>query len=816
MTKPREPSDSSAAIVADIERHARYSLGRRSSELSLQDLFIAVALSVRDRLVDGLLETDERHRQHDPKVVNYLSIEYLIGRSLGANLDSLGLRAAYREALHGLGANLEQVERAEADAGLGNGGLGRLAACFLDSLATLGLPAWGYGINYEYGLFKQELDDGEQREKPDNWLARSSPWQIERPDEACMIPVYGRVEHAIDRSGEYNPMWLDWQILVGIPHDMLVAGQGGRTVQRLRLYSARSSQSFDMQIFNTGDYLKAVERKIASESVSKVLYPSDAGNAGKELRLLQEYFLVACSLRDIVRRHERSHSGFADLAHRVAIQLNDTHPALAVVELMRILVDEKALAWNDAWEITQQTLAYTNHTLAAEALERWPVALFERLLPRHLQLIHEINRRLLQQVSAQFPGDTARLGRMSLVDESSYPELRMGHLAIAGSHSVNGVSLIHSKLVQTELAPDFHALWPERFRNVTNGVSQRRWLLDANPALAELISSRIGRGWLTNLEELRALDPLAADAGFQRELLDVKLANKTRLARFIGETLRIGVDPTSLFDVHVKRFHAYKRQLLKVLHIVHDYLDLIDGGAPPAQPRTYIFAGKAAPGYQRAKQVIKLVNNVARVINADRRAHDHLRVVFVPDYGVSLAELIIPAADVGEQISTAGTEASGTSNMKLALNGALNVCTEDGANIELLHRVGADNLFVFGLGVARCRELRSTGSYRPTDYRDADPRVRRLIECFGSDLFAPGRPGFFEWVTETLLDPRDEHLHLADLGPYLAVQQRVSVAFGAPAEWARRAIHNVARSGWFSSDRAVLEYAREIWQVRAL
>ncbi|HTV25984.1 MAG TPA: glycogen/starch/alpha-glucan phosphorylase, partial [Polyangiaceae bacterium] len=698
---------------------------------------------------------------------------------------------------------------------LGNGGLGRLAACFLESLATLDMPAWGYGINYEYGLFKQEVQDGYQRERPDNWLAHASPWQIERYDEACAVPVYGRVEHGVDRTGNYNPMWLDWQVLIGVPHDMLIPGYGGRSVQRLRLYTARSSHSFDMQIFNSGDYLKAVERQIASESVSKVLYPSDAGPSGKELRLLQEYFLVACSLRDIIRRFERDHSNFQDLPSRMAVQLNDTHPALAIVELMRILVDEKALGWTDAWDITRATFGYTNHTLAAEALERWPVALVERLLPRHLQLIYEINRRLLSQVGAQRPGDPERLARMSLIEESTFPEVRMSHLAMAGSHAINGVSRVHSELMKASFAQDYHDTNPAAFTHVTNGISQRRWLLHANPELSALVTRRIGPGWITQLGALQELEPLAEDAAFREEFARVKLANKQRLARYIHDGSRLAIDPESIFDVHIKRFHLYKRQLLKVLHIVHDYLGLIDGGPAPALPRTYIFSGKAAPGYQRAKQVIKLVNDVARVINADRRAHDHLRVVFLPDYRVSLAELIIPAAEVGEQLSTAGTEASGTSNMKLALNGAIGVCTADGANLELADEVGADNLFMFGASVEQVQALRRDG-YRPADHRDADPGIRRLLEALDSDLFSPGQRGFHDWVVQMLLDPRDEHVHLADLQSYLDAQHRVAAAYADPVGWARRSILNVARSGRFSSDRAVSEYAREIWKIRSM
>jgi starch phosphorylase len=500
----------------------------------------------------------------------------------------------------------------------------------------------------------------------------------------------------------------------------------------------------------------------------------------------------------------------------VAVQLNDTHPALAIVELMRILVDEKALGWTEAWEICRATFGYTNHTLAAEALERWSVALVERLLPRHLQIIYEINRRLLVQLNARGPADPARLARTSLIEESSFPELRMSHLAIAGSHAINGVSRLHSRLLQSEVAADFQDLFPQAFTNVTNGVSPRRWLLGANPALAALITRRLGHeAWLTNLDALRGLEALADDAAFQQEFCEIKHANKRRLAHFIRNSMRLAVDAESIFDVHAKRFHAYKRQLLKILHIVHDYLALIDGGPPPALPRTYIFAGKAAPGYQRAKQIIKLVNDVARVINADRRAHDHLRVVFLPDYRVSLAERIIPAADLGEQISTAGTEASGTSNMKLALNGAIGICTADGANLELLEEVGTDNLFMFGSTHEQVQALRRQG-YRPGDYRDADPSVRRLLDALGSDLFSPGQRGMHDWVVQTLLDSRDEHVHLADLPSYLEVQRTATAAYADRPGWARRSILNVARSGRFSSDRAVAEYARDIWHIQPM
>jgi len=812
----KKPADATTESVSDIQEsicgHAKYSLGKAWPELSGREQFDAVALSLRDRMVDGMLYTEERYSQADPKRLYYLSIEFLIGQSLGNNLRNLGIRELYRQALSNLGGNLDELEDSEPDAALGNGGLGRLAACLLDSLATLGMPGYGYGINYEYGLFKQEIDNGYQREKPDNWLAQSSPWQIARPDEACMVPVGGRIEHGLDRTGGYNPMWMDWKVLMGIPYDMLIPGYGGRTVHFVRLYSARSSHDFDMQIFNDGDYFKAVEQKMSSETVSKVLYPSDAQIAGRELRLVQEYFLVACALRDIVRRFERTHDTFGEFAAKTAIQLNDTHPALAVAELMRLLVDEKGLPWEDAWETTRSTLSYTNHTLAPEALEKWPVPLLESTLPRHLQIIYEINRRFLQQAT-EVHSDLARLARMSLIEESNPKQVRMVNLAIVGSHSVNGVSKIHSGLLGTALVPDFSQLWPERFNNKTNGVTQRRWLLKANPLLADLINSTIGNGWITNLEQLRELEPYSNDAAFQVGFRQVKRANKERLAAIIEDSVRLKVDPDSLFDVQVKRIHAYKRQLLNAMHIVHEYLLLVEDGQTPAVPRTYILAGKAAPGYWLAKQVIKCFHSLARVINADRRAHGWIKIAFLPDYRVSLAEKIIPAADLSEQISTAGTEASGTSNMKLALNGAVTIGTFDGANIEILDEVGQENIFIFGLRAAEIQAMRERKSYSPRGFYDHDPRLKRVADAFASGLFCRDEPGLFDWIFRTILDPGDDHFHLADLASYLGAHEKVAQAFRTQDAWLRMSILNVARVGKFSSDRTVMDYAREIWDL---
>jgi len=626
--------------------------------------------------------------------------------------------------------------------------------------------------------------------------------------------VGGRLEHAADRESKYNPMWLDWRVLIGVPYDMPIVGYGGRTVNYLRLYSAVSSADFDMQIFNRGDYIKAVEQKISSETVSKVLYPSDTDEAGKELRLVQEYFLVACAVRDIVRRYQRTHINFDLFPSQVAIQLNDTHPALTVAELMRILVDENDLEWEKAWGITQATLGYTNHTLLPEALEKWSVALMDRVLPRHLQIICEINQRLMTQVEARWPDDQERKKRMSIVEDGNQRQVRMSHLAIVGCHSVNGVAEIHSELVKTTLVPDFHELWPDRFNNKTNGVTPRRWLLKANPRLAQLITKVIGDAWITDLSRVRALEPHAEDDGFRREFAAIKHANKQRLARVIKETTGVTVNPDSMFDVQVKRIHEYKRQLLNVMHVIHLYLELIENDKTDATPRTFVFAGKAAPGYWVAKQLIKLINNVAQVINRDRRARDLMKVVSIPDYRVSLAEKIIPAADLSEQISTAGREASGTGNMKFAMNGALTMGTLDGANIEIMEEVGADNIFIFGLKAHEIEELSRQGSYDPRERYDADANVKRVMDTFRSNLFCQNEPGLFESFFNSLIT-RDEYFHLADLPAYIEAQDLAASQYRDPQTWFRKAILNVSRVGKFSSDRTVKEYARDIWQIES-
>jgi starch phosphorylase len=803
-----------ADLRADLLRHVTYSLAETPDEVGCPEAFRALADSVRDRLVDGRLATEERYRKVDAKRLYYLSMEFLIGRSLRNNLLNLGLLDAARDATSGMKLKLDQIEDCESDAALGNGGLGRLAACYLDSLATLGMPGFGYGINYEYGLFRQEIRNGEQVEKPDNWRALTSPWMIERPQDAVIVPMYGRVEHTRDRAGGYNPMWLDWKIVLGIPHDMFIAGYGGKTVNVLRLYSARASSELDMAIFNLGDYLAAVEQQVRNETISKVLYPSDSRAVGRELRLQQEYFLVACAVRDLVRQYMQNHQNFDAFPDKVAVQLNDTHPTLAIVELMRIMIDEHDVDWDRAWEITQATFGYTNHTLLPEALERWPITLIELVLPRHLQIIYEINRRFLAQVSMRWPNEPERVGRMSLIEENPEKQVRMANLAIVGSHSVNGVAAVHSRLVRTDLVPDFAALWPQKFRNVTNGVTPRRWLLSANPGLAALLTEAVGPTWITDLDLLHKIEPLAGDAGFREKFAAVKRANKDRLTKRIHE-LGIAVDPDSLFDVQVKRMHEYKRQLLNVLHVVFEYLRLADDGVTAGPPRTYLFGGKAAPGYHAAKQIIKLINDVAAVVNADKRVNGHMRVAFLPDYSVTLAERIIPAADLSEQISTAGTEASGTGNMKFALNGALTIGTLDGANIEIREEVGAENIFIFGLTVEMAKAVRSAG-YRPREAYERSPAARRVLDAIQGDRFCPRSPGRHDWVAQKLLADGEPYLHLADLDSYLDAHAAAGALFGDRAAWAAKAILNVARVGKFSSDRAIREYAAGIWGIKRI
>jgi glycogen phosphorylase len=811
MDKPL--NNTKAGLSTSILRHLKYSLGKDIAKATKRDYFEPLCMAVRDRLIDGMIETERRYVQEDRKRVYYLSMEFLIGRSLGNNLLNLQLYDEFKGALAEQGLDLEDLREEERDAPLGNGGLGRLAACFLDSMATLGIAGFGYGLHYEYGLFKQEIENGYQKEKPDFWPSRQDPWEIERADEACVIPLYGRIEHGIDRQGLYNPMWLDWQVIVGVPYDMPIVGYGGATVNYLRLYAARASSEFNTEIFNEGDYFRAVEEKIAAETVSKVLYPADTFAAGRELRLIQEYFLVACAVRDIVRCYLRDHATFDAFPEKTAMQMNDTHPALTVSELMRLFVDEYELPWERAWEITVGTLGYTNHTLLSEALEKWPVSLLEKVLPRHLQIIYEINRRLLEEVQRRWPGDPDRMRRMSLIEEGPDKKVRMAHLAITGSHAVNGVSALHSELIKKILVPDFHEIWPERFSNKTNGITPRRWLLKANPLLAGLITRVIGTDWITDLDCLRFLEPYAEDPVFQQEFMAVKKKNKEALRVVVFSTTGIAIDTDSLFDVQAKRIHEYKRQLLKILYIIHEYLLMIEDGLTPLAPRTHIFAGKAAPGYWQAKQIIKLINSLAEVINNDRRVGDMMKVVFIPDYRVSLAEKIIPAADLSEQLSTAGTEASGTGNMKFSLNGALTIGTLDGANIEIMEEVGEENIHIFGLKIAEVEKYKQSGSYDPSEWYHHHDAIGRVMATFRDDRFCPREPGLFSWVFDRIINEGDIYFHLPDFLHYIEAQGQVGRDYQDQSLWARKAILNVARMGKFSSDRTIREYGRDIWGV---
>jgi glycogen phosphorylase len=797
-----------------ILRHIHYALARPGGDLVPRELFKPLSLTIRDRMIDGLLKTELRYREQNVKRLGYLSMEFLMGRWLSDNLCNLGLGEQCRAVLAEFGVKLEDVLEVEPDAGLGNGGLGRLAACFLESLATLGMPGFGYGIDYEYGMFKQEIVGGFQREKPDQWKSEGTPFYIERPQDFCTVPMYGRLQSSRDSHGNRRQSWVDTRIVVGVPNDMPVAGYGGETVNYLRLFTARASEDFDIEIFNRGDYIRAVEQKIASENISRVLYPSDSVLSGKELRLNQEYFLVACALRDILRHYMSTHTGFDDLPSNVAIQMNDTHPSLCVAELMRFLVDENSLDWDKAWELTVATLGYTNHTLLPEALEKWPVSLIERVLPRHTEIIFGINHQFLRTVARSWPGDIDRQRRMSIIEEGPEKQVRMANLAIVGSHAINGVSRLHSELIKSALVPDFAQLWPERFSNKTNGVAPRRWILKANPGLSALLTRTVGEEWITDLERVRAIEKGAADPAFRDEFREIKRHNKEKLAREVFNTTAVMIDPHSMFDVQVKRIHEYKRQLLNVMRVIHEYLSVVEDGADPQILRSYIFAGKAAPGYWAAKQIIKLINNVAQVVNSDPRVRDRIKVVFVPDYRVSLAEIIMPAADLSQQISTAGMEASGTGNMKLAMNGALTLGTLDGANIEIMEAVGEDNIYTFGLTREDVSWYQESRGYNPREIYNNDMTVRRVVDSMGSNRFCPDEPGLFRWIVDELLDRGDRYFHLADLSSYIDASHRAEKDYREPDVWTAKSILNVARTGFFSSDRTITEYARDIWHIQ--
>ena len=801
-------------LRAAILNHVQYTLVRPITELKPVDYLKPVSLAIRDRIVDCMLEAESRFHHIDAKRLYYLSMEFLMGRSLGDNISNLRIEELCRGVLAGLGVSLDEVLDSESDAGLGNGGLGRLAACFLESLATLGMPGYGYGIDYEFGLFKQEIVSGFQREKPDRWKANGTPFQIEHPEEAISIPMYGRMDSQRDADGNLKQTWINYKVVLGIPTDMPIVGYLGHTVNWLRLFTARASEDFDIEIFNRGDYIHAVEQKIASENISRVLYPSDSASAGKELRLVQEYFLVACAIGDIMRRFRQQHDNLELLPAKAAIQMNDTHPSLAVAELMRVLLDQYGLPFDKAWDITQRTLAYTNHTLLPEALEKWSVPLMEKVLPRHVQIIFSINERFLRQIS-DLPFMTGeKLRRMSVIEEGYEKQVRMANLCILGSHSVNGVSQLHSDLVVKSLVPEFAELWPDKFNNKTNGVAPRRWVMKANPGLTDLVSHTLNeQQWITDLSRLRDLEPFAEDPEFRAKFKAVKRHNKLRLADSIQSQLGVVVNPDSVFDVQIKRIHEYKRQLLAVMNVIRQYLRIVEHGEEPTVARTYVFAGKAAPGYWAAKQIIKLIHNVAEVVNNDPQVKDAIKVAFLPDYRVSLAQTIIPGADLSEQISTAGMEASGTGNMKLSMNGALTIGTWDGANIEIAEEVGLENIYIFGLRAEQILEMQQNSSYNPRERYDNDPMVKEVMDALASDRFCANEHGMFRWIFDELVHRGDKYYHLADFPSYVEAQQKVSDDFRKDEIWYRKAILNVARIGKFSSDRTVIEYARDIWHI---
>ncbi len=797
-------------VLDGFARHMMYSVAKDEFTASDFDLYHGLALVVWDRLMERWFATQKAYDRTDAKRVYYLSMEFLMGRALLHNILNLGAHHAFREAMAELGYDLGALQEQEWDAGLGNGGLGRLAACFLDSAATLGLPFHGYGIRYEYGIFTQRIQDGWQVEAPDNWLRYRNPWEIPRPDALYPVDFYGRVVRSRDGQGRDRVEWIDTEGVMAMAYDTPVAGYRNDTVNTLRLWAAKSTREFDLARFNAGEYVRAVEDKVRSESISKVLYPPDDLSAGRELRLKQQYFFVSATLQDILGRFRKTHADWRRLPDKVAIQLNDTHPAIAVAELMRILVDWEGLDWDAAWSITQRVFAYTNHTILPEALERWPADLLGRLLPRHLELIEEIDRRFRAVVRLRWPDDAAVVGRVAIVGDEPERPVRMAHLAIVGSHAVNGVARLHTEILRHRVFPEFDAVFPGRFTSKTNGVTPRRWLLKCNPALAALITEAIGDRWVTELEALAALAPLADDAGFRDRWAAVKRGNKLALADAVRAAGGPELDPDTLFDCHVKRIHEYKRQLLNVLHVLALYLRLREG-ADAGPPRTVIFAGKAAPGYAAAKLVIKLIHAVAERVNHDPVAAGRLRVAFLPNYGVSAAERTFPACELSQHISTAGTEASGTGNMKAALNGAVLIGTLDGATIEIREAVGAENVFVFGHTAEEIETLRRQG-YDPRARVEADPALAGVVRVLVEGELEPGWPDLFRPIADALLGG-DRYFHCADFASYVECQARAALAYRAPEQWARMSIANVAGMGRFSSDRTVAEYAREIWDV---
>lgn len=804
-----------ARLKLSIEHYIKYFIGKRTTEVNKDEILNAIALAVREFAMDKMYETMERYNKCNTKRIYYLSVEYLIGRSLENNLHSLGLFDILKDIkIEGLpDISLQEIFDTEYDPALGNGGLGRLAACYLDSMASLGLPGFGYGINYQFGLFKQKFENGYQIEQADSWLGEDSPWQFARPDRTVKIPIGGDVEVMDDGTGHKNYIWMNTKNIYGVPYDFPIVGYNGRSVNYLRLFSAKTDDELDINIFNEGGYIDAVKAKIETETISKVLYPSDAVESGKKLRLTQQYFFVSCAMQDIIRRFLEKSNDFKHLPDMVCVQLNDTHPAIAIPEMMRLLVDVHGQEWDTAWDIVTKVFAYTNHTLLPEALETWPTRIFQQLLPRHLQIIYEINRRFIEFAKEKFGNDSEKLNKVSIVVGNGDSQIiRMANLSIVGSFSVNGVAQLHSNLIKTKLVPEFYELWPEKFCNVTNGITPRRWLLHANTALADLITSKIGDSWVTDLSDLSGLEDYIDDPKFAKQFTDVKKMNKERLAKVIFKTNNILVNPDSMFIVHAKRIHEYKRQLMTILQVIGDYLAIVKDNVKPRCPKTYIFAGKAAPSYNFAKLIIKLINNVADVVNNDPLVNDMIKVVFIPDYKVSLAEVLIPAANLSVQSSTAGFEASGTGNMKFALNGALTIGTLDGANIEIREEVGDENFYLFGLTEEEIQKMRK--DYNPRAIYENNNYVKRILNAVNSNMFC--EKDFvllFKPIFEELTN-RDYYFVLADLEAFNNKIHEVEEDYLNPKKWVKMAINNVARIGKFTSDRAVEEYANDIWHIK--
>ena len=805
------PDRDVAAFKRAVANKLIYAVGKDPVAASQDDWLHATALAVRDQLVERWMATTRANYAQDIKRVYYLSMEFLIGRTFTNALLAVDLYDTVKAALADFDIDMSALAEREPDAALGNGGLGRLAACFLDSMATLGVPGMGYGIRYEYGMFRQRIIDGQQVETPDYWLTRGNPWEFQRPEVRYRVRFGGHVE---GRQAYGAAKWVDTHDVLAIAYDTIIPGYGTQATNTLRLWSARATEEIDLSAFNKGNYMAAVESKNHSENVSRVLYPDDSTLSGKELRLHQEYFFCSASVQDLVRRYLRNHTGFAQLHEKVSIHLNDTHPVLAVPELMRLLLDEHGLPWDEAWAQTQKVFSYTNHTLMHEALETWPVEMLGRVLPRHLQIIFDINSRFLAEVTTKVGHDNELMRRLSLVDESGERRVRMAYVAVLASHSVNGVSALHSELMKQSIFADFAKLFPERFNNKTNGVTPRRWLAQANPPLAALLDKRIGRGWRRDLSQLEALRPMADQANFVRAFRHAKRENKLRLANWVEQHMDgLLLDTDAMFDVQVKRIHEYKRQLLNVLHVIARYQRILDDPNGNHVPRVVVFAGKAASAYAMAKQVIRLINDVGAVINADERVGKLLKVVFLPNYSVSLAEVIMPAADLSEQISTAGTEASGTGNMKFALNGALTIGTLDGANVEMRENVGEDNIFIFGNTTPQVADIRASG-YQPRDYYEGNPELKRVLDAIQSGVFSPGEPNRYQGIFDALVNWGDHYLLLADYASYVETQGQVDALYRDPDAWTRKAILNVAGMGAFSSDRTIAEYAHDIWHTK--